>query len=129
MKSSLDSATVYKACSVVTCSSSAAKIGRILAVRGVCVDIPNRGHRGLCAIGEQYGIPSAEEGFHEFEGWIHHLRNSEPLELGRVRGSSSYGAACQAEPSALPVIKWAQIGDWAGYARSWYWWRLSQTNK
>jgi hypothetical protein len=61
-----------------------------------------------------------ECGPHEFEGWIADLRHSEPLELGRVRGRSSYGAACPDGSLASPRIKWAQAGDWAAMARNWH---------
>jgi hypothetical protein len=53
----------------------------------------------------------------EFEGWIDHLRHSEPLELGSVRGRSSYGAAHSGLDDAAPTIKWAQAGDWAAMGR------------
>jgi hypothetical protein len=59
----------------------------------------------------------------EFAGWIDHLRHAEPLELGRVRGRSSYGAEAPRSPDAIPVLKWAQAGDWAAMAR-----RLSSGN-
>jgi uncharacterized protein (TIGR02996 family) len=69
---------------------------------------------------EQYGLDGSEEGHHEFEGWIGQLRHSVPLELGVVRGRSSYGATCSSNPTALPVVKWAQAGDWAAMARNWH---------
>jgi hypothetical protein len=71
--------------------------------------------------GERYGFRSHDEGFHEFEGWVHHLRHSERLELGKVRGRSSYGPACPGGKTALPAVKWAQAGDWAALARNWDW--------
>ena len=69
---------------------------------------------------ERYGFRSDEEGLHEFEGWIHHLRHSEPLALGQVRGRSSYGASWSGGPTVMPVVKWAQSGDWAALARGWH---------
>lgn len=54
-----------------------------------------------------------------FEPWVEHLRHSEPLELGQVRDGSSYGAyVITGHP--LPVVKWAQTGDWAALARGWF---------
>jgi hypothetical protein len=41
------------------------------------------------------------------------------LELGKVREASSYGAyVIPGHP--LPVVKWAQTGDWAAIARNWF---------
>lgn len=59
----------------------------------------------------------------EFAGWIDHLRHSDPLQLGTVRGRSSYGAESPRCPFGFPVLKWAQAGDWAAMAR-----RLSSAN-
>jgi hypothetical protein len=72
------------------------------------------------SIGERYGLLSEVEGLHEFAEWIQHLRDSAPLELGKVRGRSSYGAARPSEHAGPPVVKWAQCGDWAALARGWY---------
>jgi hypothetical protein len=69
--------------------------------------------------GELYGWPDSPDGLHEFEGWARHLRGSAPLELGRVRDRCSYGAAF-AGVGMPPVVKWAQAGDWAAAARTWY---------
>jgi hypothetical protein len=60
------------------------------------------------------------EGLHEFEGWVAHLRRSDPLELGQVRGRSSYGATLPPGPFARPRLGWGQYGDWAGLARHWW---------
>jgi hypothetical protein len=61
-----------------------------------------------------YGEP-----LHEFADWIEQLRRSPPLPFGQVRAGSSYGA--YALPGhALPVVKWAQTGDWAALARTWF---------
>jgi hypothetical protein len=69
---------------------------------------------------ERYGRRDETEGLHELEGWIEHLRHSEPLELGRVRGRSSYGALSPRAEQHLPTVKWAQAGDWAALARGWF---------
>ena len=53
----------------------------------------------------------------EFACWIDHLRNSEPLEVGKVRGRSSYGAIWPRCSALAPAVKWAQYGDWAAMAR------------
>ena len=53
------------------------------------------------------------------EGWISHLRESPPQELGHVRGRCSYGAV-SADIGLPPVVKWAQAGDWAAAARTWH---------
>jgi hypothetical protein len=71
------------------------------------------------SMAEVYGAGDEQEGPHELAGCVHHLRHSEPLELGRVRGRSSYGAAC-ASSTGPPEVKWAQCGDWAGLARGWH---------
>jgi hypothetical protein len=69
----------------------------------------------------QYGWegPDADELF-DFDGWITHLRDSPPLELGQVRGLCSYGAKWSGVLADPPVVKWAQCGDWAAMARHWY---------
>ena len=70
--------------------------------------------------GPQYTSPSQQrEALPEFEGWIDHLRHSEPLPLGRVRGRSSYGATGQSPSATAHAVKWAQAGDWAALARLW----------
>jgi hypothetical protein len=67
----------------------------------------------------RYSTPDRRwETLSEFAGWIDHLRNAEPLPLGRVRGRSSYGASCPGQPASPPVVKWAQCGDWAALARN-----------
>ena len=63
---------------------------------------------------------SEMERSHVFQSLVHHLRHSEPLELGKVRDGSSYGAVYADRRVALPEVKWAQYGDWAGLARGWY---------
>jgi hypothetical protein len=65
---------------------------------------------------ERYGA-GPRGGLEEFAGWIDHLRHSEPLLLGRVRGRSSYGAIRTDCPTTAPVVKWAQAGDWAALAQ------------
>jgi hypothetical protein len=56
-----------------------------------------------------------------WEGWIEHLLDSEPLEIGWVRDGSSYGALGPPHATALPILKWGQTGDWMGLAgRSWH---------
>ena len=71
------------------------------------------------SVDERFGRLDTEGGPFEFEGWIGHLRYSAPLELGHGRGRCSYGATLPtASPS--PVVKWAQAGDWAALARSWF---------
>jgi hypothetical protein len=67
--------------------------------------------------GARYGYHDESEVLHQFEELIRHLRGSDPLELGRVREGSSYGATC--EPGAAPVLKWAQRGDWMFHYRDW----------
>ena len=54
-----------------------------------------------------------------FEHWVEQVRHSAPLELGQVREGSSYGAYV-IPGHRLPVVKWAQTGDWAGLARGWF---------
>jgi hypothetical protein len=63
---------------------------------------------------------SEKERFQVFASLIHHLRHSEPLELGKVRDGSSYGAVSADRHNPLPKVKWAQFGDWAAFARGWY---------
>jgi hypothetical protein len=65
------------------------------------------------------GFPEPERR-QEFEGLVHHLRHSGPLELGKVRGWSSYGAVHADRHEPLPQVKWAQYGDWAAFARNAY---------
>jgi hypothetical protein len=69
-------------------------------------------------LSDLYKVAPSTEGFHEFEGWIDHLRRSPPLELGCVRGRCRYGAA-SVRVGEPPVVKWAQAGDWAAAARTW----------
>jgi hypothetical protein len=69
--------------------------------------------------GELYGRPDVDEGLHEFEAWVGHLRHSAPQELGFVRGRCSYGAASRGAGTP-PAVKWAQAGDWAAAARTWF---------
>jgi hypothetical protein len=69
-------------------------------------------------VAEQYGWPDHPDGPHQFEEWAAHLRGSPPLQLGRVRGRCSYGAA-GATTGVPPSVKWAQAGDWAAAARAW----------
>ena len=68
---------------------------------------------------ERYGLIDSCAGLHEFEGWIKSLREAEPLELGQVRDSCSYGAII-IPGHPLPLVKWAQWGDWSALARSWF---------
>src|SRR5689334_9634925 len=70
-------------------------------------------------VGSQYGFRDEREGFHEFDEWIHHLRRSEPLELGFVRNRSSYGAVFNPGVAAVPAVKWGQRGDWMFIPRDW----------
>lgn len=73
------------------------------------------------SIAEQYGGSPAEYGgLHEFAEWIDLLRRSPPLELGRTRDRSSYGARWSGQIADPPDVKWAQAGDWAALARNWY---------
>jgi hypothetical protein len=62
-----------------------------------------------------------EEKHSLFRGSIDHLRNSEPLELGRIRidAASSYGATFVERVDSRPRVMWAQYGDWAALARNW----------
>jgi hypothetical protein len=69
--------------------------------------------------GELYGWAESPDGPQEFSAWARHLRNSPPLELGRVRGRCSYGAT-RTGVKTPPVVKWAQAGDWAAGARAWH---------
>jgi hypothetical protein len=55
-----------------------------------------------------------------WERLVHHLRHAEPLELGKIRERSSYGAVYADRREPLPEVKWAQFGDWAAFARGWY---------
>ncbi len=73
----------------------------------------------VVAYGTVDGFPE-EESHQIFAGLIHHLRHSEPLELGKVRERSSYGAVYPDRRKPLPLVKWAQYGDWAAFARHWY---------
>jgi hypothetical protein len=66
-----------------------------------------------------YGVETKRIRF--FENLLHHLRYSEPLELGKTYGASSYGASCLSDPEAMPCVKWAQWGDWCALAHNWYW--------
>jgi hypothetical protein len=54
----------------------------------------------------------------DFVPLIADLRNAPALELGRVRGDSSYGAYY--DVSTKLIIKWAQAGDWAAMVRNWH---------
>lgn len=94
---------------VFTCEESCCQVEVWVAPAEVVVAYPVWG---------QYTSPNQQrEALPEFERWIDHLRHSEPLALGRVRGRSSYGAACPSSPAAPPAVKWAQAGDWAALAR------------
>lgn len=70
-------------------------------------------------VGERNGFDWPEESIHEFNEWTWHLRNSEPQLLGHVRGRCSYGAY-SVPGHTLPIVKWAQYGDWAALARTWF---------
>lgn len=59
------------------------------------------------------------DGPHQFTEWAVHLRESPPLELGRVRERCSFGAVFAGD-GVPPIIKWAQAGDWASAARTWH---------
>jgi hypothetical protein len=73
------------------------------------------------SLADQYGWEGPDAGgLFEFEDWIMHLRDSPPLDLGRVRGRCSYGAIWSSDLAEPPVVKWAARGDWAACARSWY---------
>ncbi len=61
-----------------------------------------------------WGRPEGEDDRPEWEDWIEHLMYSEPLELGEARDRSSYGALAPPHPTALPILKWGQTGDWMG---------------
>jgi hypothetical protein len=63
---------------------------------------------------------SEKERSEVFESLVHHLRYSQPLELGKVGGRSSYGAVYPDRHEPFPKVMWAQYGDWAAYARGWY---------
>lgn len=69
--------------------------------------------------GERYEWQGDPDGHHQFEGWIRHLRELPPLDLGCVQERCSYGAVF-AGVGVPPVVKWAQAGDWAAAARTWY---------
>lgn len=69
--------------------------------------------------GELYNWPDDPDGFHQFDDWICHLRESPSLELGRVRDRCCYGVLFSGH-GKRPKVKWAQAGDWASAARSWH---------
>jgi hypothetical protein len=69
--------------------------------------------------GTSEGFPEIER-LRVFGNLVHHLRHSEPRELGTVGERSSYGAVYADRRMPCPEVKWAQFGDWAGLARGWY---------
>lgn len=71
------------------------------------------------SMGERYDWSGDPDGPHQFVEWARHLRESQALELGLVRGRCSYGALF-AGARVPPVVKWAQAGDWAMAARTWH---------
>jgi hypothetical protein len=70
-------------------------------------------------LSELYGWTESPDGLHQFEEWAEYLRESPPLELGRVRDRCSYGALF-AHVGVPPRGKWAQAGDWAAAGRTWH---------
>lgn len=76
----------------------------------------------IAEVGVNYGTMeggSETEYCQLFERLVHHLRHSEPLELGNVRERSCYGAVYADRREPFPNVKWAQYGDWAAFARGW----------
>jgi hypothetical protein len=71
------------------------------------------------SVSERYNYAEAGDGPQEFERWVWNLRHSPRLELGLVLGRCSYGATL-IDSQPLPVVKWAQAGDWAALARGWF---------
>src|SRR5262249_4871987 len=73
----------------------------------------------VVSYGTTEGFPEKERR-QVFEAWVHHLRYSEPLALGKLREGSSYAAVYADRHKPLPDVKWAQFGDWAAFARGWH---------
>lgn len=69
--------------------------------------------------GELFGMPDHLEGLHQFAAWADDLRTAPSLVLGQARERCSYGAVV-ASVGGPPVVKWAQRGDWAAMAHTWY---------
>jgi hypothetical protein len=68
-----------------------------------------------------YASGWAEADRPEWDALVNHLLNSEPLELGHTRDGSSYGALAPPHPTALPILKWGQTGDWMGLLAGTMW--------